>query len=50
MPPPSTRDSLPPPSSSMNIPVSINFSEDAPDVNTAPMSIRPPIPGSGDDD
>lgn len=49
MPPPSTRDSMPPPSSSMNIPVSVNIYE-APDVNTAPMSIRPPIPGSGDDD
>jgi 23S rRNA (uracil1939-C5)-methyltransferase len=57
MPPPSTRgerDSMPPPSSSFNIPYSVNVFEvpdnNAPDVNTAPMSIRPPIPGSGDDD
>jgi len=51
LPPPPSRDSMPPPSSSMNIPVSVNiYDADPPDVNTAPMSIRPPIPGSGDDD
>ncbi len=49
LPPPPSRDSVPPPSSSMNMPVAINVI-DPPDVNTAPMSIRPPIPGSGDDD
>lgn len=52
---PSTRgssfDSLLPPSStsSMNLPVASNYL-DPPDVNSAPMSIRPPIPGSGDED
>lgn len=49
-PPPSQRDSLPPSSlSSMNLPVAANLF-DPPDVNMAPMSIRPPIHGSGDDD
>jgi 23S rRNA (uracil1939-C5)-methyltransferase len=50
MPPPSSaRDSMLPPSSRMEAPVSITILE-PPDVNMAPMSIRPPIPGSGDDD
>jgi 23S rRNA (uracil1939-C5)-methyltransferase len=54
-PPPSQRggsmfDSLPPPSSSsMNLPIAMNYL-DPPDVNSAPMSIRPPIAGGGDDD
>lgn len=55
-PPASGRDSrslesmMPPSSvSSTNWPVATNVL-DAPDVNYAPMSIRPPIPGRGDDD
>ncbi len=49
-PPGSQRDSLAPSSiSSMNIPIATNYL-DPPDVNMAPMSIRPPISGSGDDD
>jgi 23S rRNA (uracil1939-C5)-methyltransferase len=49
LPPPPSRDSLPPSSfSSSNMPVAINVL-DPPDVNTAPMSIRPPLLGSDDD-
>ncbi|MBI2392964.1 MAG: RsmD family RNA methyltransferase [Deltaproteobacteria bacterium] len=49
LPPPPLRDSIPPSSfSSANMPVAINVL-DPPDVNTAPVSIRPPIM-SGDDD
>lgn len=50
LPPPPSRDSGPPSSfSSSNMPVAINVL-DPPDVNYAPVSIRPPILGNEDDD
>lgn len=52
LPPPPSRDSIPPSSSfpsSTNMPIAVTVL-DPPDVNTAPVSIRPPITGSDDDD
>lgn len=46
IPPPSGRDSIPP--SSATLPVAIPI-EEPPDVDYAPISIRPPIPGRGDE-
>ncbi len=53
LPPPPSRDSIPPssslfPPSSTQMPVATPIGE-PPDVNLAPMSIRPPILGDGDD-
>lgn len=52
LPPPPSRDSMPPSSSfpsSTNMPVAITVI-DPPDVNTAPISIRPPILADDDDE
>jgi 23S rRNA (uracil1939-C5)-methyltransferase len=45
LPPPPSRESGPP---SSLFPTAL--ATEPPDVNAAPMSLRPPIPGSGDDD
>jgi 23S rRNA (uracil1939-C5)-methyltransferase len=47
LPPPPSRDSMPP--SSTSIPIAIPVNE-PPDIDYAPMSIRAPIAGSGDED
>lgn len=47
LPPPPMRDSIPP--SSTTIPIAIPINE-PPDIDYAPVSLRPPIPGHGDDD
>jgi len=51
LPPPPSRDSILPSAfaSSTNMPVAVNVL-DPPDVNTAPVSIRPPLTSSDDDE